>query len=324
MLDLVTFNVCNPGEGVMTLTPMYMMYELDLCARAGVKLVAISPDVEDQYSARCATGLVKALEKAVVDNQRRGILIKALLLCNPCNPTGRCYSKSTLIQLARFCGRNGMHLISDEIYAMSGFASEDSGLDDFTSVLSIPADPQNKVLAQNIQCIYGASKDFGAGGLRLGFLVTRNELLWQTCRRLALFTWVTPFSTAFFEHVLSDEDEMTEFIGVYRERLRERYSHAVGHLRKHGIPFDPANSGLFLVVRLTKWLVFFDDSNPHQSREEQLCRHLAFDGGVFMSMGQVSSAEACICSSCTKVMNSCLGVKYLAASDLFMLPATAT
>ncbi|EME79845.1 aminotransferase class-I, partial [Pseudocercospora fijiensis CIRAD86] len=291
-IDLVAFNLCDPGEGVIVLTPTYMMFKHDLCARTGIEFIAVSADVDDQFSARYAPQLAKLLEGAIVESQRRGIPVKALLVCNPCNPVGRCYSKTTLTYLARLCGSHGMHLVSDEIYAMSCFASLEPGLDEFSSVLSIPEDLSNNVLAENIHCIYGASKDFGAGGLRLGFFVTRNELLWKVCRRLALFTWVTSFSTAFFEHFLSDQCAMTAYLDLYHVRLRARYLQVTELLREHGIPFVSANSGIFLLVKLTKWLEFLDSSHPKLSREEQLCRHLAYNGGVFMSPGEVRYVQA--------------------------------
>ncbi|KXS93313.1 hypothetical protein AC579_844 [Pseudocercospora musae] len=288
MIDLVAFNLCDRGEGIMVLTPTYMMFKHDLCARTGIEFIGVSASVDDQFSARYAPQLVKVLENAIVESQRNKILVRALLICNPCNPVGRCYSKTTLTYLAQLCGRHSMHLIADEIYAMSCFASSSPpGLDEFSSVLSLPADPGNNVLAENIHCIYGASKDFGAGGLRLGFFITRNELVWKVCRRLALFTWVTCFSTAYFEHFLSDESAIAGYLGLYQERLRARYVQTTDLLRKHGIPFVPANSGIFLLVKLTRWLEFFNSSNPEKSAEEQLCRYLAYSGGVFISMGEV-------------------------------------
>lgn len=80
-----------------------------------------------------------------------------------------------------------MHLVADEIYAMSGFAPApgESHLDRFTSVLSLEDDPRNHIHINNIHVFYGASKDFGMGGLRLGFLITRNEFFWKACRRVA-------------------------------------------------------------------------------------------------------------------------------------------
>lgn len=186
LIDNLTFNICNPGEGVLLFTPTYSMFQLDLCARSGIQLLKVSTNgVRDQYNADCASEVVQRLEEAYEKARSQGIRAKMILLCNPCNPTGRCYSRGTLTAIARFCGKNSIHLVSDEIYAMSGFESSEKDLDSFTSVLNIKDDPKTGVFKENIHCLYGASKDFGLGGLRLGFLITRNQLLWQTCRRVA-------------------------------------------------------------------------------------------------------------------------------------------
>ncbi|KAL7798835.1 pyridoxal phosphate-dependent transferase [Trichoderma afarasin] len=264
LIDMMSFNFCEPGEAVMVLTPTYLMFPHNLCARTGVQMIP-----------------------AYLASQRRGVNVRALLVCNPCNPTGRSYSKASLLEMARFCGRHKMHLLSDEIYAMSSFEPLEPGLDMFSSVLSIEDSPHDGVFKENIHCLYGASKDFAAGGIRLGFLVTRNELLWKTCRRLALFTWVSSYSTAFFTHFLSDAEAVDEYLALYQNRLRTSYIAASESFHKHGIPFQPANSGMFVFVELTEWLKYFDAPDV-KGQEVQLYRYLAFQAGVHLNMGQMS------------------------------------
>ncbi|KAH8887250.1 PLP-dependent transferase [Thozetella sp. PMI_491] len=288
LIDLLSFNVCDTGEGVMVITPTYMMFPHDLCAKTGVQLIkADLSDMEAQFSAAGADQLVVALKRAYEAARAQGIPVRALLICNPCNPMGRSYSRKSLVAVAQFCGQRAMHLLADEIYAMSSFDSGE-GLDTFTSVLSLEDDPESSIYKENKHSMYGASKDFGAGGLRLGFLITRNELLWKTCRRLALFTWVTCFSTALFTRLLEDVQRVDMFISVYQERLRKAHDFATRTLRKHGIPFFPANSGLFLLLNLSEWLSYFNDSNTNESQEAKLCRYLAFKAGVFLNMGELS------------------------------------
>ncbi|TDZ74235.1 WD repeat domain-containing protein 83 [Colletotrichum trifolii] len=304
LIDLMAFGMCDPGEGIMVITPTYMMFPHDVCARAGVRLIPVHPDppVENQFEPRGAADLVQALARAHAAALRYGITPKALLLCNPSNPCGRTYPRATLVEMARFCGARDMHLLSDEIYAMSTF--DPDRRHPFTSVLSIPADPADPtpaaaagaaargrgvVLAENVHCLYGASKDFGSGGLRLGFLVTRNALLWRAVRRLALFTWVSTFSAAFFSRFLRSETAVDRYLATYRERLGRQYELTAGLLRENGIPFGPADSGVFVFVRLTKWLVYFEEGRSGDgSREMRLCRHLLNEAGVFLSPGELS------------------------------------
>lgn len=288
--QVVGFNLCDAGDGVMLMTPTYMMFPHNLCTRAGLELVTVPTDDADDpdfdaFATGSAPKLVAKLEAAYVTAQQRRIRTRVLLLCNPCNPVGRSYSSATLLAIARFCGRHEIHMVADEIYAMSSFPSPDGDLDVFSSVLAIADDPSNKVYKENIHAMYGASKDWACGGLRLGFLITRNPLLWRTCRRLALSTWTTTFSTAFFTHLLSDAKAVDEYLDRYRLRLRESYLKISTLLRSNGIPFRPANSGLFVFIELTKWLVYFDKALVEE-REAALCRYL-IEAGLFLSQGRV-------------------------------------
>ncbi|KAF4488477.1 1-aminocyclopropane-1-carboxylate synthase 2 [Colletotrichum fructicola Nara gc5] len=288
LIDMMAFAMCNPGEGIMVMTPTYMMFPHDVCARTGVNLINVDLDtIEDQFEVKDSAKVTKALGKAYSAAQKSRVTPKALLLCNPSNPCGRTYPRATLIEIARFCGQRKMHLLSDEIYALSTFTPYDRAATPFTSVLSIPDDPENGVFTENIHCMYGASKDFGCGGLRLGFLVTRNELLWRSVRRLVLFTWVTSFSAAFFMNFLQNEEAADRYVSVYRERLGKQYDFTAKLLDKYRIPFWEADSGVFIFVKLTKWLDYFA-GDDHSSREMKLFRHLLREADVFLSPGEMS------------------------------------
>lgn len=89
------------------------------------------------------------------------------MLCNPHNPLGRCYSKKMLEDCAKFCQSRGIHLISDEVFALSSFKSPDlPDVPDFTSVLSL--DPKSLGCdPERIHVIWSMSKDLAASGIRL-------------------------------------------------------------------------------------------------------------------------------------------------------------
>ena len=146
-------------------------------------------DVEDQFKSKFVDEVIHKFETTYKEATDKGIRVKGVLLCNPNNPLGRCYSRETLSAVAQFCRKKDLHLISDEVYAISSFTSPAVGeevkndpdtLDGFTSALSIP-----NLDGENIHVTYGASKDFGMGGMRLGFLVTRNEQLKQLMKKVA-------------------------------------------------------------------------------------------------------------------------------------------
>lgn len=125
-----------------------------------------------QFDLSCVSGYEAAYE----DAKRRGIHIKALVICNPHNPLGnwscqrrgdpltlnpnpgRCYPRETLEGLLRFCASKGTHLISDEIYATSVYVREDRESETFTSVRSI--DLTGIIDATHVHVLYGLSKVF--------------------------------------------------------------------------------------------------------------------------------------------------------------------
>lgn len=185
LLDMVIFNTCDAGEGVLVPVPTYSMYRRDLRSRCRAELIpVVMQQPEKQFLSEHRFEFVEVLEQTYADAVRRHITIKAVLICNPSNPMGRFYSKESLLEIARFCGRRRLHLIADEIFALSGFETS-LHLPSFTSVLSIATDRTNGVSSTNIHCLYGCSKDWAMGGLRLGFLVSRNKALWQSCRKQA-------------------------------------------------------------------------------------------------------------------------------------------
>lgn len=106
----------------------------------------------DQFSPDCIAALDAGFEAA----KARGTRIKALIICNPHNPLGRCYPRETLIELLRLCASKGIHLISDEIYALSVYDRHDRPAEKFTSIRSI--DFTGIIDPGQVHVLYGMSK----------------------------------------------------------------------------------------------------------------------------------------------------------------------
>ncbi|RSL72617.1 hypothetical protein CEP53_001020 [Fusarium sp. AF-6] len=289
LIDLIAWSLCDAGDGVVYPTPNFYMLEIDLTLRSNVITVPVScSQVADPFKASGADALVACLEEGIDAATRRGINCRVLFICNPANPQGRCYSKRTLVALRELCSRRRMHLVSDEIYAMSQFQPETTqaaALDDFSSVLSLPQEDSQANIPSNVHCLYGLSKDFGMGGLRMSFLVTQNEQVLDAMKRVTWFTWVSNFSDAFVKNFMSQPDKVQEYMTTYRSRLTQAYQTTSSTLTANHIPFQEANCGLFVSVNLSGWLECFanaDSSTGGQSGEIQLCEYLV-DHGVFLN-----------------------------------------
>lgn len=93
--------------------------------------------------------------------------IKAVVICNPHNPLGQCYPAKTLEAVAKFCEKEDLHLLSDELYALSVFESPDlPSAVSFTSILSLDATAMD-VSALRLHTMWSASKDLACNGLRV-------------------------------------------------------------------------------------------------------------------------------------------------------------
>ncbi len=109
-------------------------------------------------------GIIPTLEKGLQDAP---VPVKAVVVTNPHNPLGRCYSKENLVELMQFCQRHNLHLIADEVFALSELGCTDlRQARKFTSVLAIDA-AAHGCDANRIHVIWSMSKDLGATGARL-------------------------------------------------------------------------------------------------------------------------------------------------------------
>lgn len=163
----------DPKDGILLGQPIYGSFDGDLSVPSSCQLIYTPFQGDDPFSVNAVIRYEEAFLKA---RDEDGVSVRALLICNPHNPLGRCYSRETLVALLQFCQKYQIHLISDEVYALSVY--EEDSTDGFISVLSI--EPASiGVDPTLIHVLYGMSKDFAAAGLRLGCLISLNQRFLQ-------------------------------------------------------------------------------------------------------------------------------------------------
>ncbi len=154
--------VCNDGDEVLVVEPFYTNY-LAFSTMAGVRLVPIAARGEDGFHLPPRAAFERALSQRT----------RALILCNPNNPTGTVYTRGEIEAMAGFCRDHGLFLISDEVYrefAYDGLRA--------TSALTLPGYEDLVIVADSL------SKRYSACGIRLGSLATRNAEVFQACLRM--------------------------------------------------------------------------------------------------------------------------------------------
>ena len=134
--------------------------------RSGVNVIVAHPPTYKNYDNYLLPSLLAAYNFAS-DRSR----IKAVVLCNPQNPLSRCYPKKALVECMEFCQEHGIHLISDEILALTSLNTAPDNAPGFTSALSLtePLVPEGavKVNPASVHVVWSASKLFGSSGLRV-------------------------------------------------------------------------------------------------------------------------------------------------------------
>ncbi|KAL4869202.1 hypothetical protein BDV12DRAFT_168462 [Aspergillus spectabilis] len=247
---ICALSLTDPDDGILLGQPIYGSFNGDFCVPSSCQLIYTPFQGDDPFGPNAVARYEEAFLKA---RDETGISVRALLICNPHNPLGRCYPRETLEALLRFCQKYQIHLISDEVYALSIYEDDISTVG-FTSVLSI--DQANiGVDPALIHVLYGMSKDFAAAGLRLGCLISQNQRFLQAALSTCRFHWPSNISCSIATAILENREFMETFLQQSRRLLRSHRDLAVQALEEAGIPYAPGGvAGFFLWIDLSKCL----------------------------------------------------------------------
>lgn len=105
-----------------------------------------------------------------------------------------------------------------------------------------------------------------------------------------MFTWITKFADSFFTAFLEDRTNMSAYLTTYHARLRKSYMATSNLLKRYGIPFQIANSGMFIWIDLSPWLLNFgNESEKSATGTEMKLTLWLLKQGVYLEPGKVSS-----------------------------------
>ena len=281
ILDCLAWCICDEGDGILIGRPFYVGFVSDFTNRATVDLVTVAFGDVDPVS----LAAVESYEKAMEEARRRGKRVKALILCSPHNPLGRCYTPDVLKAYLRLCSKHGIHMISDEVYAMSVFPNKDiPNPTPFRSVLSL--EYREFIDPLSLHVLYGMSKDFNSNGLRIGaFVSTNNVQLHAAMRAISRFAWSSSLADLAWSSILFDETFLQEHLTKLTARLTEAYDLCTSILQGMNVPNLPANSGPFLWINLSGFL---------QQKTTESERNLAWrmiNEGVWLATAEAYRSE---------------------------------
>jgi aspartate/methionine/tyrosine aminotransferase len=300
--------IADVGDYMLIPCPAYGGFWPDLGNQAAVNIQPIDLDPSQNFKwdlnlAKDALALAKKL----------GRHVSALLLCSPNNPFGTCYSRQELINLLDWCEAEGLHLISDEIYALSDFGNQ------FHSIYSIPISENMK---NRVHILWGMSKDFCVNGLRIGACISRSENVVNALNAIGFFHNINSVTDVLLQRYLGDEVWVDEFISNNNSMLKDMYKLTQHRLDKMGVPFLPATAGFFVWMDLRKWIVKlggkpFDPTVYHSEDEidystEMILWERLLDAGVYIALGRAFECRdpgwfrMLFVPESTEVMNMCL------------------
>ncbi len=153
----------DAGDEIIIPEPFYANYN-GFSTSSGVKVVPIPSSIESGF----ALPAIEAFEKAITPQT------KAIMICNPNNPTGYLYSMDELNVLKEICLKHDLFLFSDEAYRE--FCYDGSK---HISAMSIPGLEEHAILLDTI------SKRYSACGGRIGAFVTRNQQVLDAAMKFA-------------------------------------------------------------------------------------------------------------------------------------------
>lgn len=230
----------NPGEEVILPEPFYANY-LGFSLSAGITIVPLRSTIETGF----ALPPIEEFEKLITPKT------KAIIICNPNNPTGYLYTEQELEALSYLVKKYDLFLFSDEVYREFCY----DGRKHFSGM-------NLKGIEQNVVMIDSLSKRFSACGIRVGTIVSRNKEVISAALKLGQQRLCPPvLGQIAGEAALDLDNEYYE--GVKAEYVKRR-DFLVAALNKIPGVVCPKPSGAFYVIarlpvddaeKFAKWLL---------------------------------------------------------------------
>lgn len=290
-IEHLSWAIADPGEGILLGKPYYGTFIPDMTLRQRATVVSVSFQDCDPFS----LDAVGKYEDALLEFQRTsGRKVRGLMLCHPHNPLGRCYTRDVIIKFMQLCQKYQIHLISDEVYALSiwkNTVDQHPQPVEFVSTLSI--DTAGIIEPRLFHVLWGMSKDFGANGLRIGVLISQaNHQLHLVLKAPTLYSYPSGVADYLTSLILEDFDFTDRYIQLNREKLSECYSFAVEQIKSHGIEYAAGcNAAFFLWLNLDKK---YRELHPEVDQDEDTSdkvMQLLLRHKVFVASGEIFGSE---------------------------------
>ena len=215
---------CNPGDEVIVLEPFYTNYNT-FAFMNGLTLKAIPTDIRNGFQ----VPPIEEFEKAITEKT------KAILVCNPGNPTGTQYSKESMLALGEIARKHDLFLLSDEVYREFCYTEEPH-----FSAMNIPDLDQNVILIDSV------SKRYNLCGARIGCIVSHNKDVMAAAMKFAQARLCPPVIGQ--KAAIGALDTPDEYFEAVKEEYIKRRDFMIEGLNKIEGVFTPLPMGAFYTI----------------------------------------------------------------------------
>lgn len=219
--------ICDAGDEIIIPEPFYTNYN-GFAVEAGVKVVPITSYIENDFQ----LPPIESIKEKITPKT------KAILICNPNNPTGYVYSETELEALRKIVLEHNLFLLSDEVYREFTY----DGLKHTTAM-------HLKSIDDRVIMLDSVSKRYSACGARIGMIVSKNKEIINTALKFGMARLCPPSIEQV--GVESGIDTPKEYFKEVNQEYTERRNIMVHLLREiPGVVVPNPKGAFYMVVRL--------------------------------------------------------------------------
>lgn len=222
---LFSFMSClNPGDEIIIPEPAYANY-MAFAISAGAKIKTITTSIEEGF----ALPKVEQFEKLINERTR------AIMICNPNNPTGYLYTRREMNQIRDLVKKYDLYLFSDEVYREYIYTGSP-----YISAMHLQGIENNTILIDSV------SKRYSECGIRIGALITKNEEIRKAVMKFCQARLSPPLIGQIVAEASLDAPQ-SYYRDVYDEYVERRKCLIDGLNRIPGV-YSPIPMGAFYTV----------------------------------------------------------------------------
>ena len=216
------------GDEIIIPEPFYANYN-GFSVASGVTVVPVISTIDDGF----ALPPIAAFEDLITPRT------KAILICNPGNPTGYLYSQEEMNQLAALVKKHDLFLIADEVYREFIYDAKDKHY----SVMNIPGIEENAIMIDSV------SKRYSMCGARIGCIVSKNKEVMAAAMKFAQARLSPPT----YEQIASEAALQTpqSYFDEVIEEYKERRDILISELQKiEGVKVGTPKGAFYCIAQL--------------------------------------------------------------------------